>query len=137
MLNKDSLLLERAYLAINTKPTTDGVQPNDELVDGPASTAPVKELAPNIKFRAPSPDEGQEDPTEPVIDLEEPGLETIEEIPTDNEAHEMAIDNLNSIRESIMKIAFHCASGAELEVYQQQKLAIAMDNLACVARSIH
>lgn len=53
------------------------------------------------------------------------------------EAHEMSLDNLNSIRESIMKIAAHCAAGERLEAWAHQKLAIAMDNLAGVARSLH
>lgn len=53
------------------------------------------------------------------------------------EAHEMSLDNLNSIRESIMKIAAHCATGNHLEAWAHQKLAIAMDNLASVARSLH
>ena len=52
------------------------------------------------------------------------------------EEDEMAIDNLNSIRESIMKTAAFCASGGHLEAWQQQKLAIAMDNLASIARSL-
>ena len=48
----------------------------------------------------------------------------------------MAIDNLSSIRESIIKIACHCGSGGQLESWAQQKLAIAMDNLAGIARSL-
>ena len=143
MLNKDNTLLERAYLAVG-KPVP-GIPSDEEPVTGPLSTSPVKELAPNIKFGAPSPEletagvegfEADEDPGESAADV----LELEEEpagVEDDNEAHELALDNLNSIRESVTKIAMHCASGACLEAYQQQKLAIAMDNLACIARSIH
>ena len=54
----------------------------------------------------------------------------------EDEQAEMAIDNLNSIRESIMKIASFCGTGGNLEAWAHQKLAIAMDNLAGIARSL-
>jgi hypothetical protein len=54
----------------------------------------------------------------------------------EDEEDQMAISNLNSVRESITKIAAFCASGGHLEIWAQQKLAIAMDNLAEVARRV-
>jgi len=54
----------------------------------------------------------------------------------ENEEDEITISNLSSIKESLMKIAMHCGHGYHLEPWQQQKLAIAMDNLAEVARRI-
>ena len=54
----------------------------------------------------------------------------------EDEEDQMTIDNLNSIRESIVKIAEYCAGGGHLETWAQQKLAISMDNLAEVARRL-
>ena len=48
----------------------------------------------------------------------------------------MSISDLDSIRESIMKIAQFCATGKHLHTWQQQKLAIAMDNLSELSRSL-
>ena len=48
----------------------------------------------------------------------------------------MTISSLHSLRESVMKIASFVISGGHLEPWQQQKLAIAMDGLAEVARRL-
>jgi hypothetical protein len=65
--------------------------------------------------------------------VEDPRLSEEDE----SEEDQMVIENLHSIRESIMKIAASVVAGGHLEPWQQQKLAIAMDNLAEVARRIH
>ena len=57
-------------------------------------------------------------------------------VPDEQEEDDMTIDNLHSIKESIMKVAGYVAGGGHLEPWQQQKLAIAMDNLAEVARRL-
>jgi hypothetical protein len=139
----DSVLLEKAYLSISQKlpsvpsdkePIT--TAPNDVV-----SAGPMDEPAPQTDtLMVGSQPEGGIDPSmsspmdspmdspmssDPRLDLQD-----------ENEEDSMAIDNLNSIRESIMKIAKYCSGGGHIEPWQQQKLAISMDNLAEVARSI-
>jgi hypothetical protein len=135
----DSVLLEKAYLSVSQKlpsvpsdrePVT--TTPNDVV-----SAGPMDEPAPQTDtLMVGSQPEGGIDPSmsgpmdssmssDPRLDLQD-----------ENEEDSMAIDNLNSIRESIMKIAKYCSGGGHIEPWQQQKLAISMDNLAEVARSI-
>ena len=54
----------------------------------------------------------------------------------EDEEDDMTVDNLHSIKESLMKISLAVASGVHLEPWQQFKVAIVMDNLASVARSL-
>jgi hypothetical protein len=130
MLNKDQNLLQEAYLSVS-KPMASvpsdeqdevSVEPNTEI-----STGPVDELAPKTAA------------TDPALNTDtmvnEPGDDRLS-VEDESEEDEMVIDNLASIRESIMKTAAFCAGGGHLEPWQQQKLAIAMDNLAAIARSL-
>ena len=145
MLNKDSHLLEEAYLSVSKKspyvsPDKEniGTEPNDVVsvgpMDGPAPgvsmdmiDSQIADVEPEDKDTTGMPVEIQADQTgDPRLDLTD-----------ENEEDSMSIDNLHSIRESIIKIASFCATGNHLEPRQQQKLAIAMDNLADVARRIH
>jgi hypothetical protein len=141
MLNKDLHLLEEAYLSINKKmpslhsdKETVTTEPNDVVsagaMDGPAPGIDMEMVEPD---KTPSTDSPVKISIMPSP-IEDEGC--CEECSGEDEEIDMAIDNLNSIRESIMKIACHCASGAQLETWAQQKLAIAMDNLAGVARSL-
>lgn len=147
MLNTDSRLLEEAYLSISKK--TPSVPSDKERVttdpnkvtsagpmDGPAPGVGMDMIDSEVSDVEPE----DKDTTGMPVSLgtmggeqEDPRLSVQDE----DEEDGMSIDNLNSIRESIMKIAVHCASGMHLEPWQQQKLAIAMDNLADVARRIH
>ena len=136
LTKKDSELLEEAYLSINKKmqvfPSdreTVTLDANDEVsagaMEGPAPGVDIEMVEPR---QVPSTNSAVKISTIslPIEDGED---ECCEEI-------DMAIDNLSSIRESIMKIACHCGSGSQLEAWAQQKLAIAMDNLAGIARSL-
>lgn len=140
MNSKDFVLLEKAYLSIAQKmpsvPSDEesvSIEPNEMT-----STGPVDEPAPNTDTLMTSPEEEMPPSMEdsgisPAIGgLEDDRLDVEDE----NEEDTMVIDNLNSIRESIMKIAKHCASGGHVEPWQQEKLAICMDNLAEIARRI-
>lgn len=139
------LMLQEAYIAIrksqnsnfenNDLPSTD---PNDVV-----SAGPVDEPAPGVDMDMI--DSEVEDTSSEEMDTTGIPVSLTSEMPSEdprlseedeNEEDEMAISNLNSIRESLMKIAAHVASGDHLEPWQQQKLAIAMDNLAEVARRI-
>jgi hypothetical protein len=150
MLNKDQILLERAYLTLSkavsqkpTSPTTSILDSDDKEEEGTetiVSSGPVTEPAPGVDVDMVDLDHESEQsledngqPTvEPSVDFTSLNPESSEE----QEEDEMALDNLNSIRESIVKVASFCASGGHLEAWQQQKLAIAMDNLAGIARSL-
>lgn len=141
MLNKDLHLLEEAYLSINKKmpslpsdKETVTTEPNDVVsagaMDGPA---------PGIDMEMVEPDETPSTDAPVKISVMASPIEDescCEECSEEDEEIDMAIDNLNSIRESIMKIACHCGCGKPLEAWAQQKLAIAMDNLAGIARSL-
>lgn len=138
MTKKDAQLLEEAYLSITKKspsvPSDEqneiSLQPNKQV-----SVGSMDEPAPGVDVEMVEPEANPS--TEAAVEItsaeEDEGHCPCEE----NEEIDMAIDNLNSIRESIMKIAAHCGSGGHLETWAQQKLAIAMDNLAGVARSLH
>lgn len=132
MRQKDELLLEKAYLSIS-KPVP-GVSSDEE--------APVlDDVGVDVESHI---DDGSEDMLDGVSDvvsedpspaLAAPGaMDSLSS--EESEEDEMVITNLDSIRESIMKIASFCSGGGHLESWQQQKLAIAMDNLAEVARRI-
>lgn len=145
MNSKEMLMLQEAYIAIrksqnsnfknNDLPSTD---PNEVV-----SAGPVDEPAPGVDMDMI--DSEVEDTSSEEMDTTGMPVSLTSEMPfedprlseeDENEEDEMAISNLNSIRESLMKIAAHVASGNHLEPWQQQKLAIAMDNLAEVARRI-
>lgn len=132
MLNKDQTLLQEAYLSVS-KPMASvpsdeqeeiSVEPNTEV-----STGPVDELAPTTVST------DTELNTDNVVNQDHSQVDNLS-VEDESEEDEMVIDNLASIRESIMKTAAFCASGGHLEPWQQQKLAIAMDNLAAIARSL-
>lgn len=148
MSKKDVQLLEEAYLSIAKKSKTVPseqetvtTQPNEVV-----SAGPVSEPAPGIDMNMINSEVEDVEPEDkdttgvPVsmgaMDGEMEGDPRLSE-EDENEEDEMALDNLNSIRESLMKIAAHCGSGNHLEPWQQQKLAIAMNDLAEVARRIH
>lgn len=147
MLNHDSRLLEEAYLSIAKK--TKSVPSDEESVttepNEVVSSGPVDEPAPGTDMdmiHSEVEDTGPEemDTTGAPVSIgvmgpgEEMGDPRMSE-EDENEEDSMTIDNLHSIRESIMKIAGYVATGGHLEPWQQQSLAIAMDKLACIARS--
>jgi hypothetical protein len=145
MLNKDSILLEEAYLSV-TKKSTSVPSDQETVTTNPnevVSAGPVNEPAPGVDMDMINSEVADVQPEDkdttgmPVSmgdgEMEDPRLSEEDE----NEEDGMSIENLNSIRESIMKIASHCGTGYHLEPWQQQKLAIAMDNLAEVARRLH
>ena len=140
MKQTDLEKLEEAYIAVSKK-SNPSVEPNETV-----STGPVDEPAPGVDMdmidsEVEDTEPEEMDTTGIPVEMEmgdndmfgDPRLSEEDE----TEEDEMTIDNLNSIRESIMKIASHCAAGDHLEPWQQQKLAIAMDNLAEVARRLH
>lgn len=144
MIKKESKLLEEAYLSIQKSQAT--VPSDDEEI--PMSPEDLDFEEPSVSvgpdMAEPAPGSGIEvgeiDPalnTTNIVD--EPaslGGDELGDLDAESEEDAMVIDNLNSIRESITKTADYCAGGGHLEPWQQQKLAIAMDNLAHVARSL-
>jgi hypothetical protein len=72
------------------------------------------------------------------LDHPEHGMEGDSRFSTNDEDEEddITVDNIHSIKESLMKISVAVASGVHLEPWQQFKLAVVMDNLASVARSL-
>jgi hypothetical protein len=131
----DVQLLEEAYLSITKKvPVASDedknldnsepqMTPEVEVgpMDGPALSEPEQDMSPACCSGA---SDSMGDDNSLDMDQEE-------------EEDQMTISNLNSIRESITKVAMFCASGKHLEIWAQQKLAIAMDNLAEVARRVN
>ena len=144
MKYNETKLLEEAYLSIGKKkelpsdkePVT--TEPNEVV-----SAGPMDEPAPGVNMDmidSEVQDVEPEDKDTTGIPVEmaaaiggDPRMSEEDE----NEEDTMTIDNLHSIRESIMKVAGYVAGGGHLEPWQQQKLAIAMDNLAEVARRLH
>lgn len=145
MINKENALLAEAYISISRKrtdmpsdrePVT--TEPNDVV-----SSGPMDEPAPGVDMdmiNSEVEDVAPEDKDTTGIPVQmaaaiggDPRLSEEDE----TEEDDMTIDNLHSIRESIMKIAGYVATGGHLEPWQQQKLAISMDNLAEVARRLH
>jgi len=140
MKNKDSILLEKAYISMTQKiPSVPSDEKNDsETVDNVIAKHDLEDTMPSnvgadVSVEA-TPSEVSEEPSQ--ISLSDLFSKT-QENSNDDSIHDMNIDNLNSIRESIVKIASFCSSGCELEVWQQQNIAIAMDNLNEVARRLH
>lgn len=143
MKTKDSLLLERAYLSINQKlPSVPSDEQEKDEVDGELEVQSDDEdlISPEEETIEDMGSEVMPEPTEmSTVSISEPSVSpkafSLDDC-CDDETHDMNVDNLNSIRESVTKIATVCAQGGSLEVWQQQKIAIAMDNLAEVARRI-
>lgn len=143
MWHNENKLLEEAYISMTKKKA---VVPSDkeEVTTEPnevVSAGPMDEPAPGVDVEMVGSGEvSSEDSDTPGAPIEmvaggmgDPRFSEEDE----NEEDEMAIENLHSIKESIMKIAAFVASGGHLEPWQGQKLAIAMDNLAEVARRVH
>lgn len=134
-------LLEEAYLSVSKKTQTPEPR-TEEVTTDPnpvVDVGPMDEPAPGVGVSvmdpsAPAPNELDKDTTgTPVSMTAAPEVDLGQE----QEEDQMTIDNLNSVRESVIKVAAFCASGGHLEIWAQQKLAIAMDNLAEVARRLH
>ena len=143
MKPSDSYLLEKAYLSINQKlpsvPSDNITETDEDDEDG------VEQPEIDSDF-------GSGESDDKILHISPAGISSAAETPMshenetealhlsddccEEEIHDMNVDNLNSIRESISKIACLCAQGGSLEPWQQQKIAIAMDNLAEVARRI-
>jgi len=144
MLNKDVQLLGEAYLSISKKSSTVpsdketvSMEPNEIVsagpMDEPAPGVDMDMINSEVEDVAPEDKDTTGVPVSiGVMDSEDSRMDAGDE----DEEDSMAIDNLNSIRESIMKVASFCGSGGHLEPWAQQKLAIAMDNLAGIARSL-
>jgi hypothetical protein len=135
MNSKDILLLEKTYLSMSKK-----------LASVPSDVVPGEEMSLNGLEASDHPEMplSLEAPVSISPREEEVSLSSLannifssEETECDDEEHEMIIDNMNSIRDSITKIADFCMTGKGLEPWQSQKLAIAMDNLAEIARRLH
>jgi len=137
-INNDSYLLEKTYISMSKNIPT---LPSDEHEE---DKSPSSHSADDFEQTEDSSNEDEEDRTIEIqapISSEIPASEISSssiELPEEEncEEHDMIIDNLNSIRESVTKIANFCVTGSTLEVWQSQKLAIAMDNLAEVARRL-
>ena len=146
-MHKDSYLLEKAYLSITQGKPMNAVpsEQDEEVTTEPnevVSAGPVDEPAPGVDVNMVEPQAEPSVPgasvdvsSEPTMPAMASGDERMS-VQDEDEEDAMAIDNLNSIRESVMKIAAFCGTGNHLEPWQQQKLAIAMDNLAGVARAL-
>jgi hypothetical protein len=147
--------LEEAYLSMVKRPALPSTD-----TEGTVSTSPVKEIAPGVKVSvvdstedescdmcgddtqcecsAEESDTTGQPVTMGVVDHEEHGMEGDSRFSANDEDEEddMTIDNIHSIKESLMKISLAVAAGVHLEPWQQFKVAIVMDNLASVARSL-
>jgi hypothetical protein len=146
MRKQDEQLLAEAYLSVSKKMSTvpsdkeaSGTEPNDVVgvgsMDEPAPGVDMNMINSEVEDVNPEDKDTTGIPVTMVADTAACSVCGSSECECD-EAHDMALDNLNSIRDSIMKIADYCGSGEHLEAWVQQKLAIAMDNLASVARSL-
>lgn len=150
MLNKDTNLLQEAYLSVIKKGAVNSMNsnPSMRLNKETVSTSPVKELAPGVDTEDHYSSEEEctceeTDTTGAPISMEVHSnhgskMEGDTRFSTSDEDEEddMTIDNLHSIKESLLKIAMAVSSGVHLEPWQQFKVAIVMDNLASVARSL-
>lgn len=149
MSYKDTSLLQEAYLSVlkkrtNTPSQGEGITADDMSVD----TSPVKEIAPGVDLDKHYSDEedfsSEENDTTgtPVsIEFDGDGGSKMDgdvrfSVNDEDEEDDMTVDNIHSIKESLMKIAMAVAAGVHLEPWQQFKVAIVMDNLASVARSL-
>lgn len=152
MKSKENRLLEEAYVAIRkASMSPKSKEPVSTDPNEVVSTGPMDEPAPGVDMdmidsEVSDVEPEDKDTTGIPVSMEVGGMDDDHMHPLmddprmseedENEEDQMSIDNLNSIRESLMKIASHCAIGDHLEPWQQQKLAIAMDNLAEVARRL-
>lgn len=147
--------LEEAYLSILKKPAL-----SPENTETNVSTSPVKEIAPGLKVNTVEPSEDhhkcsvcdseqcecaseESDTTGQTLTMgmvnnDDHGMQGDVRFSANDEDEEddMTIDNLFSIKESLMKISLAVSAGVHLEPWQQFKVAIVMDNLASVARSL-
>lgn len=149
VFNNDSKVLEEAYLSVSKKMPRVSAD-NDEVAMDPNQTVSVgsmEEPAPGVDMNmidSQVQDVNPEDKDTTGIPVDLTAAVSTSASPENSswehedceEAHEMSLDNLNSIRESIMKIASCCAAGEYLPAWAHQKLAIAMDNLADIARAM-
>ena len=145
MKKRENELLEEAYLSITKKPTTEATP------EEPVSVGPMDGPAPGVEATMVSSDaapvdSANNDTVGAPVDMmssdcrcgQTPCMCDSEvDLQQEDEEDQMALDNLNSVRESIVKVASYCAGGGHLEIWAQQKLAIAMDNLAEIARRLH
>ena len=148
MSYKDTSLLQEAYLSVLKKRTE--MPPQGERITGDertVDTSPVKEVAPGVDLDKHYSDEEisseESDTTGSPISIEFSGDEGTKmdgdarfSVNDEDEEDDMTVDNIHSIKESLMKIAMAVAAGVHLEPWQQFKVAIVMDNLASVARSL-
>ena len=131
MLNKDAYLLEKAYLSISqpvpSVPSDEEVMEPEMEHDTPGAS--VEMMEPEMGCGC----EGEGECT-CGDDMHNPEAEL--SVEDEHEEDTMAVDNLNSVRESTMKIAQYWEQGGHLEPWQQQKLAIVMSYLADIARAL-
>lgn len=159
--NKEPRTLQEAYLSVikKTLPAPTNVQ------RAPVSTSPVREIAPGLKTQTHSPyeeesgcemcgEQGCECSAEENDTTGQPvAMQVVHGHDEESDSHhmegdvrfstsdedeedDMTIDNIHSIKDSLMKISLAVASGVHMEPWQQTKLAIVMDNLASIARSV-
>lgn len=136
IMNKTESLLLEAYLSISKPSKVSPVEPQE---GEEVNVGPMEEPAPGVEMNVADedvPEETNSSASDNTEIIASPVEDNRLDLQDENEEDSMAISNLNSIRESIMKIASSCAQGTHLEPWQQQKLAIAMDNLAEVARRL-
>ena len=129
MLFKDSYLLEKAYLSVSQP--VPSVPSDEEVV--PAGIEPSMEVSPSGCGCG---IEGCQCGSEEACTCGSHNPEAELDVQDEADEDSMAIDNLNSVRESALKIALYWESGGHLEPWQQQKLAIVMNSLAEIARSL-
>lgn len=132
MIDKDKFLLEKAYLSIS-KPVPSVSTDKEEVVLNPYEGESHSDEEAEMEFVAPVDELESEEGCEG--DCSCGGEETMDH-EEETEEEDMAISNLNSIRESLMKISTFCYEGGHLHEWQLQKLAICMDNLSEVARRL-
>ena len=145
-MKNDQTLLAEAYISISKKMKSASPEDIETVTTEPneiVSAGPMDEPAPGVDMDMIDSEiqdiEPEDKDTTGVPVQMMGGMEEDPRLSQEDESEEddMTIDNLHSIRESIMKIAGCVARGGHLEPWQQQKLAIAMDNLAEVARRLH
>jgi hypothetical protein len=146
MPQNDIDLIAEAYISMKKKMVevpsdeeTVTTEPN-EIV----SAGPVDEPAPGVDMDMDDEEHDHEHDTTGVpvamgiVGHPEAGMsgDSRFSVEDENEEDNMTIDNLFSIKESLMKIVMYASSGGHLEPWQSQKVAIAMDNLGEVARRL-
>ena len=135
-------LLEEAYLSVSKKITDPSIEKETVTTD-PNETVDVgsmDEPAPGVDMNMIDSEVVDVEPEDkdatgiPVTMSSDNSSSCGCDLEQEDEEDQMVLSNLDSIRESIMKIASFCGSGGHLDTWAQQKLAISMDNLAEVAR---